>query len=220
MKYVVNEQVTLSQPLEGPLKAHIASFAQWAGEQGYALSYVRRKVRIAGWFSRWLGEKRVRLRDVSSEHVARYLRCLARRVRPHQGDAAGLRQLIDFLRRRRVIRAHRIVPRRLTPVERCAEAFERFLREERGLASATVINYVPFIRCFLQKRFGKDRVRAIELVCRRRRDIRTASGAAAAPEASKAVDHCAAVLPEDTRTIVATSPLIWPPPFQRWPTGR
>jgi site-specific recombinase XerD len=32
------------------------------------------------------------------------------------------------------------------------------LREERGLANATVINYVPFIRCFLQNRFGKDRV--------------------------------------------------------------
>jgi site-specific recombinase XerD len=158
MKYIVNEQVVLSQPLEGPLKAHIALFAQWAGEQGYALSYVHRKVLIAGCFSRWLGQKRVRLRDVSSEHVAQYLRCRARRVRPHQGDAAALRQLIDFLRRRGVIRAQRIVPRRLTPVERCAQAFERFLREERGLASATVTNYVPFIRCFLQNRFGRERV--------------------------------------------------------------
>ena len=158
MKYIVNEQVVLSQPLAGPLKAHIASFAHWAGEQGYALSYVHRKVLIAACFSRWLGQKRVKLRNVSSEHGVRYLRCRARRVRPHQGDVAALRQLIDFLRRRRVIPAQRIASRRLTPVERCARTYEQFLREERGLASATITNYVPFIRCFLQNRFGKGRV--------------------------------------------------------------
>ena len=158
MKYIVNDQVVLSQPLEGPLKTHIASFAQWAGEQGYALSYVHRKVLIAACFSRWLGQKRVKLRNVSSEHAVRYLRCRARRVRPHQGDAAALRQLIDFLRRRGVIPAQRIASRRLTPFERCAQTYEQFLREERGLASATITNYVPFIRCFLQYRFGKGRV--------------------------------------------------------------
>jgi len=158
MKCIVNGQVVLSKPLEGPLKAHVASFAQWAGEQGYASYCVHRRVLMAGCFSRWLGQERVRLRDVSPEHVARYLRLRDRRVLAHRGDAAALRQLIDFLRRWGVIRDQKIVPRRLTPVERCAEAFQRFLREERGLASATVTNYLPFIRCFLQNRFGKGQV--------------------------------------------------------------
>jgi site-specific recombinase XerD len=43
-------------------------------------------------------------------------------------------------------------------VERCAQAFEQFLREERGLVSATVTTYVPFIRGFLKDRFGNGRV--------------------------------------------------------------
>jgi hypothetical protein len=34
MKTIVNAQVTLSRPLEGPLAPHIASFAQWMPEQG------------------------------------------------------------------------------------------------------------------------------------------------------------------------------------------
>jgi site-specific recombinase XerD len=32
------------------------------------------------------------------------------------------------------------------------------LREERGLASYTITNYVPFVRCFLKDRFGNGRV--------------------------------------------------------------
>lgn len=158
MNYIIMDQVALSRPLEGPLKAHIALFAQWASEQGYALCSLHRKVLIAACFSQWLGQNGVRSRSVSREHAARYLRCRARRVRRHGGDAAALRQLIDFLRRRGVLPAQKIPRRRLTPVERCAQAFEQFLREERALASATIVNYVPFIRCFLKDRFGNGRV--------------------------------------------------------------
>jgi site-specific recombinase XerD len=46
----------------------------------------------------------------------------------------------------------------LIPVERCAQAFERYLREERALATATIINYVPFIRSFLKDRFGHGEI--------------------------------------------------------------
>ena len=42
----------------------------------------------------------------------------------------------------------------LTPAERCTQAYQHHLREARGLASATIANYVPFIRRFLEDRFG------------------------------------------------------------------
>jgi len=54
----------------------------------------------------------------------------------------------------------------MTPTEECAKAFERYLREERGLATATVVNYLPFIRCFLKDRFGNGPVRLSGLSCR------------------------------------------------------
>jgi len=61
MKHSVNGQIVLSQPLEGALAAPIASFAQRAGEKGYRLYSVCRRVLLAACFSRWPGQKAVRL---------------------------------------------------------------------------------------------------------------------------------------------------------------
>ena len=158
MKYIINDQVVLSRPVEGPLAAHIPSFAQWASEQGYARYSVYRRVLLAACFSRWLGRSAVRLRSVSSTYLAQYLRYRARRVQICRGDAAALRQLIDFLRRQGVVGNEATPSRRLTPVDRCTRAFERYLRDERALASATIVNYVPFVRRFLNDRFGNGRV--------------------------------------------------------------
>jgi len=55
MKCVVNNDVVLARPLEGPLSTYIPGFAQWACEEGYAFSSRRRKVYLAACFSRWLG---------------------------------------------------------------------------------------------------------------------------------------------------------------------
>ena len=163
MKCVINNQVVLSRPLEGPLAAHIGSFARWASEQGYALCSLRRQVLIAACFSRWLGQSGLRLRSICSEHAAEYLRYRAQRVRPYQGDPAALRYLIEFLCRGGMIAAEKIPAPRPTPVERCAQAFAYYLRGERVLATATIINYVPFIRTFLKDRFGNETVKLTRL---------------------------------------------------------
>jgi hypothetical protein len=36
MKFVIDDEVVLSRPLEGPLAAHITAFAKRVSEQGYA----------------------------------------------------------------------------------------------------------------------------------------------------------------------------------------
>ena len=52
------------------------------------------------------------------------------------------------------------------PAERCTQGFEQYLRRQRALANATVINYVPFIRKFLTDRFGNGPVRLSRLCAR------------------------------------------------------
>jgi site-specific recombinase XerD len=60
---------------------------------------VYRRVLLGACFSQWLGQKGIRLRDVSSKHPTWYLRYRARQVRISRGDEAALRQFIAFLRR-------------------------------------------------------------------------------------------------------------------------
>lgn len=158
MKCVINNQVVLSRAPEGPLAVYLDSFARLLSAQGYALQSIHRQILLAACFSHWLKQEGVQLRRITSEHPARYLRYRARRVRPCPGDATALRRLIDFLRYEGVVAAEKISAPRLSAAERCAQAYEHHLREARALATATVVNYVPFIRSFLQDRFGNERV--------------------------------------------------------------
>jgi integrase/recombinase XerD len=163
MKNIIIDGVVLSRALEGPLAAHIGSFARCADEQGYRLYSIHRQVLTAARFSRWLGQNGVRLRRVSLQHVQHYLRYRTRRVRVRRGDAAGLRHFIEFLRREGVVSSEKVTAPRPTGVERCAQEYEQHLREERVLATATVLNYLPFVRCFLKGRFGNGTVQLSRL---------------------------------------------------------
>lgn len=154
MNVVISSQVVLSRMPEGPLAAYIGSFANSLNALGYAVSSIHRQVLIAACFSRWLGQARVTLQSVTADHSARYLRYRARRLRSGRGDLAALRHFIAFLRREGVVPAEKIAVRQLTPIDRCAQRYEHYLREARALARATIVNYVPFIRNFLKDRFG------------------------------------------------------------------
>lgn len=160
----INNQVVLSRAPEGPLAAHIDSFASSLSEQGYALGSIHRQVLLAACFSRWLKQSGAGLHHITSEHPAQYLRYRARQVRPCPGDAVALQHLIEFLRREDVVPAQKISAPRLTSVERCARAYEQYLRDARALASATIVNYLPYVRGFLKDRFG-DRPVTLSRLC-------------------------------------------------------
>jgi site-specific recombinase XerD len=70
------------------------------------------------------------------------------------------------LRDEGVIPAEKVSAPRLTPAECCARAYEQYLREARGLAKATILNYVPFIHSFLEDRFGNGTVTLSDLCAR------------------------------------------------------
>jgi len=77
--------------------------------------------------------------------------------------------LLDFLRSKSLIPVAKEPSRRITPVEQCLRDFERYLRQERGLAKATIPNYLRFIHSFLSHRFGNrsvllERLRARDIV--------------------------------------------------------
>jgi len=159
MRFIIDDEVVLSRPLEGPLVSQVTAFAKWVREQGYAWHPRYRRVLLAACFSRWLGLKGVGVRRVSSEHPARYLRSRARHVQIQSGDAAALTQFMNFLRRRGIVPREKIPPRRLIPTEQVVHTFQRYLRKQRMLAEVTVIYYVTFVRKFLVDRFGDGPVK-------------------------------------------------------------
>jgi integrase/recombinase XerD len=158
VKFVITEQVVLSRRPEGPLAPHLVPFAESAREQGYSLSSLRQYVWTAACFSRWLKQREVELRSICSDHAGAYLRFCARHLPAYRGNAAALRYLIDFLRHEGLIPGEKRTTPRLTAAERCVDAYEHYLREARGLAEATIISYLPFIRDFLDDCFGDGRL--------------------------------------------------------------
>jgi integrase/recombinase XerD len=167
MRYRVNEQVVLLRMPEGgpggPLAAFLSPFAKSLSLQGYTQRHLLREVMLAACFIQWLKQTRVVSNCVTSEHTSRYLRHRHRRCRANRGDPVALSHFMTFLRDRRVIPAERMAAIQLTPVERYAQAYGRYLREDRALAKATIVNYVPFIRDFLKARFGNKRVKLSRL---------------------------------------------------------
>jgi len=160
VKYKINNKVVLSRVPEGPLADHLGSFTECISEQGYAASSLWQRVHLAACFSKWLAERDVDLRSISSEHPALYLRYRGQRLRPTRSDVAALRHLLDFLRHESLIPAAKEPTCRITPVERCLHKYERYLRQERALANATIPNYLRFIQSFLSDRcFIKGGVR-------------------------------------------------------------
>ena len=166
MKCIIDSRVVLLRPPEGPLAAHIKLFAGSLNEQGYALGSIHRQVLIAACFSQWLKRRGVALRSITSDHPPRYLRSRARQVHPSLGDAAALNHLLTFLRREGAIPAGKISARPLDPAGRFTQAYELYLREVRGLARATIVNYVPFICSFLKDRFGEGPITLSQLCAR------------------------------------------------------
>jgi site-specific recombinase XerD len=118
---------------------------------------------LAACFSRWIKQTDVPLQHIKSEHSAQFLNFRYRRSRPNRGDLAALDHFIEFLRCEQVIPAEQLTTQPLTPAERCAQAYAQYLSEERLLAEATIVNYVPFIGRFLKERFGTGRVKLSSL---------------------------------------------------------
>jgi integrase/recombinase XerD len=172
MRYRINEQMALTcmpkEGLVGPIAPYMHSFAQSLSAQGYERRYMRRQLMLAACFSRWLNQRRVRLRCIRSEHPTQYLRCRHRDRQAVAGDTAAFDHLMEFLRGKRMIPPKKRSALRHTPAEHCTQRYEQYLHEDRALAKATIINYVPFIGDFLKDRFGDE---AVKLSCLRATDV-------------------------------------------------
>jgi site-specific recombinase XerD len=137
---------------DSPLASHFASFATSLVENGYVKSTVQAKLNLLTGFGQWLERRRLPIRDFDEQLADRFIAYKRRKGRVHRGNRETLLQFLDHLRKCDIIPG---------PTPTCDDSplaailtrYERHLRSERGLAAATVINYLPCIRKFLVERF-------------------------------------------------------------------
>ena len=143
---------TLRRMHEGPLGKYMDEYAAELRAEGYAQQSAELQIRLVADFSRWLAKRRISTPQVTPAHFQSYLRSRARYRRPRRDDQAALKRLLNLLLRQGVIPEPSRPP--ATPAEQLGEEFRLYLRQERALASTTLIAYTPFVSEFLTEHFG------------------------------------------------------------------
>jgi len=146
-----------------PLAPHLASFAASLRDGGYRESTVHSKLRLLFDLGRWLGRNDLQVATLEEGLVAAFLEGRRREDRSAGSQATTARQFLDHLRKHDVIAGPPPPVVAASALISVLGQYERYLRAERGLTNATVVNYLPLVRRFLMERFGEGSLPLREL---------------------------------------------------------
>jgi site-specific recombinase XerD len=133
---------------EGPLATHIDILAEQLTRQGYSTATARDKLRLIAHLSRWLDHNKLSVKDLNEACIARF-RCYRRRQgRVDHHAASTCQTLLGLLRETGVI-PFVPDPREDNEQRRIEDDYKVYLARERGLASATIVNYTAIVRDFV-----------------------------------------------------------------------
>ncbi len=132
-----------------PFALHLAPFATSMRASGYAFGTVQWKLVLLAGFGRWL---RKTGRDVAHLDEGCVGAFLKQKRRLHRGEPRTLQQFLDHLRKCGAIPKENLV-RDCSALANILNRYEKHLRSEQGLATATVLNYQSDVRKLLVDRF-------------------------------------------------------------------
>jgi site-specific recombinase XerD len=140
----------------GPLAPHLENFATLLSEQRYRSETGWNKIRLVADFSDWLDQKNILLKELDDSHAEVFLHKRWKEIR-RSGAKATLRVLLQQLRESHVIPDAATVRAR-SPIALLKKGYETFLLRDRGLAQASVREYLPAAESFLAHRFPTGKV--------------------------------------------------------------
>ncbi len=143
---------TLMRLRQGQFGPYLNSFAKSLVDEGYARETVRVQIKLIGDFARWLKRKSVVVNAITTEHANDYVHYRGRKKVLGRSDRAALKRLLHLLRSEGRIAVE--MPGSTPPAVQMAEKYVHYLREECGLAKATIIWYRVFVLHFLTDRFA------------------------------------------------------------------
>ncbi len=142
----------------GPLTAHIDAFSERLTQWGYAASTARERLRLIAHLSRWLDRHKLVAGSLNEQCVRQFLDDRNRGGYTARDNTATCRILLAYLREVGCIPAAPVVVDD-NPFYSIEQGYAKYLSQERGLAPATLLNYLPIARRFLTERFGDDLVK-------------------------------------------------------------
>jgi site-specific recombinase XerD len=137
----------------GVFGPYIDGIAAGLAAEGYARQSVKVAVCLLSNFGRWVAARNLPVSAISEQTVREFRRVQGQPSWGQQGNDATLRRLLGRLRFLGVA-PEAVRQDECTPAERLCEEFGRYLRQERGLSAATVLNFCPAARLFIRERFG------------------------------------------------------------------
>lgn len=157
MEQLYKNQCTLIQMREGVLGAYVDALSKQLSDEGYAKTSVRNALQLLADLGRWLSLRRMTPSQLTPECLRRYLKYRSNHGHRRSTDAATLQRLSNLLLAKGVIAP--CMQSEPTPVQQLEEEFRHYLELERGLATATVQIYQPFVSRFLAECFADGRLR-------------------------------------------------------------
>lgn len=141
----------------GPLGSYIDSFAVWLSEQGYKKSTITYGLRLIGVLSCWMQQRGINVDGLNEKTTTDFLRERRNHYRINLADMSKLDLLLKYLRQCAVIPVPTVVVDN-SELGSIMRKFTDYLLKERSLSEATLYNYLPVARQFLEERFGAQTI--------------------------------------------------------------
>lgn len=138
---------------QGPLSKYLDAYSAAQAEQGYEPLSIGQQLLVIADFSGWLKRKEIAIRGIGNGDVDRFLQFRQRQQRVRRGDPIALKRMLAMLREKGVVKRESTAGNAAANV---TAEFQQYLLQERGLAPATLLNYVPVVEQFLSERFGNE----------------------------------------------------------------
>jgi len=147
----VSDPAVVPPSHDGPLGPCIELLAQRLREQQFSRTSARAQTFQSLQLSRWMRARKLGVEDLDVDAIDAHCARRPRDVRMRRGHRAALRRLLGRLREQGIC-PEDVAPIRLGPQQRIEADFRQFLSVERGLAPATLKNYLPVVSQRLRDR--------------------------------------------------------------------
>ena len=157
----MNRQIPLVSG--GPLAALAEGFREELISQGYRPRSIRYRLQLMGHLGRWLENHHLQLRQLTLQHLERFLKDRHQAEYGAPYSTRGLMPLMRYLYRLQIVLEPDPLITPQSDLDRLLDCYGDHLRRERGLVESTIHVYKVLARRFITRRFDSAKLELDQL---------------------------------------------------------